>query len=75
MTTITIKNGKKLTRTQFENLEDLQEYLIAVNVEDEFEFTDTHKKILDNRLKEADINPTNFITFDELKTGLTRKNV
>jgi len=74
MTTITIKNGQKITRTSFKDIEDLQEYLFSVYMK-ETELSPLHKDILDERLKDLDENPAKFVSFEKLKSGLTRKNV
>ena len=74
MTTITIKNAKKLSRTQFENLADLQDYLIAISVADDVEIPAEHKNILDKRLAESRENPKNFVSFAQFKKNLSRKN-
>ena len=75
MTTITIKNGEKLSRSIFESLKDLQQYLTSISTEDDYELTDAHKKILDERLLDAKNNPDNSISFEELKASITRKHV
>jgi len=75
MTTITIKNVKNLSRTQFDDLADLQDYLISINLQDEFEISTEHQEILDKRLEESRKNPENFISFEQFKKNLNRKNV
>lgn len=74
MTTITIKNGQKITKTSFENIEDLQEYLFSVYLENS-ELSNLHTAILDERLNDVEQNPANFVSFDKLKKVLTRRNV
>lgn len=73
MTTITIKHGPKLARTQFENWEDFQTELVLM--QENFKLTSEHIKILRSREKEADINPDNGLSWDEVKAGIRRKNV
>lgn len=51
MTTITIKNTKNLSRTNFESIEDLQEYLLEFFFSNNKEFSDKFKAELDNREK------------------------
>lgn len=75
MTTITIKNGHTLSRNKFENIADLQDYLISISVQNEHEISDEHKTILDERIKEAKENSDNFMTFNQFKASITRKNV
>ncbi|HIP27035.1 MAG TPA: hypothetical protein EYG80_05215 [Flavobacteriaceae bacterium] len=75
MTTITIKNGQKLKKTHFENLVDLQNYLISMYLKNDVELTDEHKSILDSRINEVNENPENYLTIDELKASIVRKNV
>lgn len=71
MTTITIKNSGNLSRTEFDDIEDLQLYLVEELQESEL--SAAHKQILDERLAEAEQNPDNFITLDELKSSIKRK--
>ncbi len=72
MTTITIKNGIKPSKTVFENWED---FLIEwVMMQEEFELTPEHIKILKSREKEADNAPDEGLTWDEVKYGI-RRNV
>ncbi len=73
--TITIKNGHILSRNKFESIADLQDYLISISVQNEYEISDEHKTILDERLKDAKENPDNFMSFNQFKASLTRKNV
>ncbi len=72
MTTITIKNGIKPSKTVFENWED---FLIEwVMMQEEFELTPEHIKILKSREKEADNALDEGLTWDEVKSGI-RRNV
>ena len=73
MTTITIKNGQKLAKTEFENWEDVQIALIAM--QDAFSLTSEHIKILKSREKIADKNPQNGLSWEEVKNNLKRENV
>ena len=70
MTTITIKNGKKLSRTSFENWEDFQAEIILM--QEGFELTHEHIKILKSREKEADTNPKG-LSWEEVKANIRRK--
>jgi hypothetical protein len=71
MTTITIDNDLNLSKTHFESLEDFHLYLIQKHQNSTLSLA--HRKILDERLAEAEQNPTNFITLDELKSSMKRK--
>ena len=71
MTTITIKNGQKITRTSFKDVEDLQEYLFSIYLK-ETELSSLHRDVLDERLKDIKENPSNFVSFDKLKKDLTK---
>ena len=70
MTTITIDNDLNLSKTHFETLEEFQMEVLLMN--ERSELSPAHKQILDERLKEAEQNPTNFITLDELKSSIKR---
>jgi sulfur relay (sulfurtransferase) DsrC/TusE family protein len=70
MTTITIKNGQKLARTEFENWEDFQIELIAM--QENFDLTSEHVKILKSREKIADKNPQSGFSWEEVKSKLKR---
>ena len=73
MTTITIKNGKPLSQTEFENWEEFQIALIAM--QDDFDLTKEHIKILKSREKIADKNPEKGLSWNEVKNNLKRNNV
>lgn len=73
MTTITIKNGQKLSRDSFESWEDFQIELILM--QERFELTSEHIKILESREKEADKNYKNGLSWDEVKANIKKKNV
>ncbi len=71
MTTITIKNGE-LSRTEFESLEDLQIELALQ--QEQFELTNDHKQILDERLIQADKNLDQGLSWQKVKADLRRKH-
>lgn len=73
MTTITIKNGEKLSRTHFENWEDFQTELIIM--QEKFTLTPKHITILKSREEEADSAIDNGLSWEELKANISRKNV
>ena len=71
MTTISFEENIDINKFNFKTLEDFQLYLIQRLQKSEL--SPAHKKILDNRLAEAEQNPDNFITLDELKSSIQRK--
>ena len=71
MTTISFDENIDINKFNFKTLEDFQLYLIQRLQKSEL--SPAHKKILDNRLAEAEQNPDNFITLDELKSSIQRK--
>ncbi len=71
MTTISFSENININKFNFKNLEDFQLYIIQKLQKSEL--SPAHKKIIDTRLDEAEQNPTNFITIDELKLSLKRK--
>lgn len=73
MTTITIKNGAKLSRDTFENWDDFQRELILM--QESFKLTDEHKEILESREKEADLAEEPGLTWERVKKNISRKNV
>ncbi len=73
MTTITIKNGEKLSRTQFEDWEDFQTEFILM--QENFKLTPEHIKILKSREKEADSATDDGLTWQEVRDNISRKNV
>ena len=73
MTTITIKNGQKLSRTKFENWEEFQMELVLM--QENAKLTPAHIKILKSREIIADSKPNNLLTWKEIKANITRKNV
>lgn len=72
MTTITIRNGEKLSKTHFESWEEVQEELILM--QENFELSEAHVKILKAREDEADKAQEDGISWQELKAGISRKN-
>ncbi len=73
MTTITIKNSEELSRTSFEDWEEVQLYILQA--QQEAELSDAHKKVLDARLLDLKNNPDDAISYKELKASITRKHV
>lgn len=73
MTTVTIKNGAKLSRDTFENWDDFQRELILM--QESFKLTDEHKEILESRKKEADLAEEPGLTWESVKNNISRKDV
>lgn len=72
MTTITVKNGEKLSKTSFESWEEVQAELILM--QENFKITSDHIKILKSREKEADKASDEGLSWNEVKSGISRKN-
>ncbi len=71
MKIITFDENIKLEKNHFKTLEDFQIYIVqSLQTSD---LSSAHKKVLDERLAEAEQNPDNFISLDELKTSIKRK--
>jgi len=73
MTTITIKNGKSLSKNKFDTWEDFQMELILM--QENIALSAEHIKILLEREKIAAKNPENNLSWKEVKTSIKRKNV
>lgn len=71
MNTITFEENINIGKNHFKTLEDFQLYLVQ-KLENS-ELGPAHKKILNERLSEAEQNPDNFVTLDELKSSVKRK--
>ncbi len=73
MHTITFDENINLSKRHFKNLEELQMELLLR--EEQTDLSPEIIEILAERVKEADENPDNFLTLDELKRSIKRKNV
>ncbi len=73
MYTITFDENINLSKRHFKNLEEFQMELLLH--EEQAELSPEIIEILAERVKEADENPDNFLTLDELKRSIKRKNV
>lgn len=75
MTTIHIEEELNLDKTQFKTIAEFQLYLIMQEKEQskDYSLSDDHKKIIDNRVKEADANPDNYVTYQEFKDSFKKK--
>lgn len=72
MTTITVKNGRKLSKTNFDSWEEVQAELILM--QEDFELGKEHAKILKERENEADNAVDDGYSWEELKVYFRRKN-
>ncbi len=70
MTTIYFDENIKLNKKRFKSLDDFQLYLLE-NLQ-KSELSTSHKMTIDERIREADSNPENFISLDELKVHIKR---
>ena len=73
MTTITIKNGEKLSRDSFENWEDFQTEFILLQTKSEL--SKEHIEILESREKEADKATDKGLSWEEIRSNITRHHV
>lgn len=71
MTTISFDENINIPKNHFETLEDFQLYIVQKLQESEL--SSEHKRIIDTRLKEAEQNPANFLSLDELRSSIKRK--
>ncbi|NOX84589.1 MAG: addiction module protein [Chlorobi bacterium] len=74
MTTITIKNVKNISRTEFEDWEDLLDYIKHIVKAENFELSSEHIKILEEREKEADNATDKGLSWEEVKKGIRRNH-
>lgn len=73
MSTITIKNGAKLSRSSFEDWDDFQRELILM--QESFELKEEHQEILNLREQKADIASEPALSWDTVKKSISRKDV
>lgn len=75
MTTIHIDEELNLAKTHFKTMEEFQLYLIMREKDqsEDYSLSDAHKKIIDDRVAEADANPDNYITLQEFKDSFKKK--
>ncbi|MDP2685877.1 MAG: hypothetical protein Q8O62_01565 [Aequorivita sp.] len=75
MTTIHIDEELNLEKTHFKTMEEFQLYLIMREKDqsEDYSLSEAHKKIIDDRVAEADANPDNYITFQEFKDSFKKK--
>lgn len=75
MTTIHIEEELNLGKTHFKTMEEFQLYLLMQEKEQskDYSLSDAHKKIIDDRVAEADANPDNYVTYQEFKDSFKQK--
>lgn len=75
MTTIHIDEELNLEKTHFKTMAEFQLYLIMREKDqsEDYSLSEAHKKIIDDRVAEADANPDNYITFQEFKDSFNNK--
>lgn len=75
MTIIHIDEELNLEKTHFKTMEEFQLYLIMREKDqsEDYSLSEAHKKIIDDRVAEADANPDNYITFQEFKDSFKKK--
>ncbi len=76
MTTIYIEEELNLDKTHFKTMEEFQLYLEMTCVQrpDNYTLSEAHKKILEERIKEADEANEPGLTWDEVKAELGKGN-
>ncbi len=68
MTTIHIEEELNLEKTHFQTMEEFQLYLMIYQIE-KYELSDDHKKIINERIKEADKSKEPGMTYKEFKAS------
>ena len=73
MTTITINKNLKLSKTKFEDLEELQ---LELNIlQENYKLSEEHIEILLAREEDADYSKTKGSSWDKVKENIKRKDV
>lgn len=72
MTTIYIEEELNLEKTHFKTMEEFQRYLELSEIQrsDNYTLSEAHKKILEERIKEADEAKEPGLTWEEVKAEL-----
>ena len=73
MTTITIKNVGKLSRTSFNDLVDLQNYIAGLEPNNDFFLSPEMEKELDRRYEELITGKVKGIPWEDIKEEFTRR--
>ena len=73
MTTITIKNVGKLSRTNFNDLADLQKYIAKIEPNNDFYLSPEMEKELDRRYEELITGKVKGMPWEDVKEEFTRR--
>ena len=82
MTTIHIEEELHLDKTHFKTMEEFQLYLMMrpslpteeeEDQPDDYYLSDAHKKIIDDRVAEAEANPDDYISYQQFKDSFRKK--
>lgn len=73
MATITIQKESRFKKTEFSSISELQEYIIFMENNAIYEFTENYKNELDNRENELLNDPDLGINFKEFKKNYLNK--
>lgn len=71
MKTISFDEPINISKSHFKTLEDFQ--LHIVEKLQKSELSDAHQEILNGRILEANENPENYISLNDLKSSIKRK--
>ena len=71
MKTISFDEPINISKTHFKTLEDFQSHI--VDKLQNSDLSNNHKVILDERILEANENPEEYISLQELKSSIKRK--
>ena len=76
MTTIHIEEELHLGKTHFKTMEEFQLYLLMLEKEQskDYSLSDAHKRIIDERIKEADEAKEPGLSWEEVKAELKKAN-
>ena len=73
MTTITIQNSENLSRTNFDNLTDLQNYIALLKSETDFFLSPEMEEELDRRYEELKSEKVKGIPWEEVKNEFAKR--
>lgn len=75
MTKIHREEELNLDKTHFKTIEDFQLYLLIQKKEqsNHYSLSDAHKKIIKERVAEADANPDNYLSYQKFKDSFNIK--
>lgn len=73
MTTITIQNSENLSRTNFDDLADLQNYIALLRPNNDFFLSPAMEKELDRRYAELKSGKVKGIPLEEVKNEFSKR--